>query len=327
MGGLRVDFCFEVQKTDSVHTKTQKLPAFPSLFFAMSDAIEEVPPEIWTHILNYVIRRASHKASTYATFNRWCVECALTCRFFALIILPWISEVRTRTAASVEHLRCWQSEVDRSFVSGHTALLVHTARILPQFNYSLVAFEVRPQRGATTALILLACAYAALHANRIVYIVAMIQGCANFIFEVVQLVLTNMGLSCRSDPSLFLARIELPNSSLIIVRPYFIYPDGVLGTVITADLLLIDDPHFMTDCVDAEFLTKIKTVVAFGPPAATHHVTQSAEGEHPWSSLAPSPYYKIWEPQITPTTEMFLYWRTTEAFLHWTRYVRYHLVF
>ncbi len=274
-------------------------------------AIEVIPPEIWTHILNYVIREVSHEGATYATFNRWCVKCALTCRFFAAIILPWINEVRTHTAAAVEHLACWQLNVNTALVSGDTKLLVHTARILPQFNYSLIAFSVPPQHGTTTAL--LACAYAALHANRIVYIIAMTQECADFIFEVVQVVLANMRLSYHCH-QFFINRTELPNNSLIIVRHYLIYAGGS----ITADLLLVDDSRFMADCVDAEFLTKIKTVVAFGALATTHWITQSAEGEHPWSSLAPSPYYTIREPRITSNPE---------ASPHWTRCVRYYLIF
>ena len=278
-------------------------------------AIEVIPPEIWTHILNYVIRRASHKASTYATFNRWCVECALTCRFFAAVILPWIREVPVHTAASVEHLGCWHSKVNGTMVSGDTKLLVHTAHILPQLNYSLVAFSVPRQHGATTALILLACAYAALHANRIVYIVASSQKCAHFIHEAVHVVLANMRLSDRCSP-FFIDHTELPNNSLIIVHHYYIY-SGFPGSSVV-DLLLVDDRDFMHECVTAEFLTKIKTVVAFGPPTAARHVTQSIEEEHPWSSLAPSPYYKIREPQIT--------WNT-EASPHWTRYVRYYLIF
>ncbi len=261
----------------------------------MSDAIEEVPPEIWTDILDYAIRRAPRNPLTsWRAFNAWCVECARTCKFFAVIILPWVSEVPQLTAAAVERLACWHPCPNTALVSGHTALLVHTARILPTFTHSLTAFVVPRQHGATTALILLACAYAALHANVIVQIITSSQDRKESICQALRGVVTSMNLLCSVSPD---TPIELPHNSVILVRRFYHYIkpwNPVQQRQRDTQLVLIEDPQFMDDCVDANFLAKAKRVVTFFTPTIPTK-TQDVEGDHPWSSLAPCECYSVRE--------------------------------
>ncbi len=213
----------------------------------------------------------------------------MTCRLFATIITPWIREVLVRTAASVELLpRAFPATI-LTAMSAHPQLLVQLARVLGANASYHIVFSASRQTGKTTALIMLAYAYAALHTNRFVCIITCSRRQACIILEIMRSVITRETLPWKSFGDEDRGGAELPNGSTISI--YFGKDYDLPATV--SDLLLIDEVFYLA--TEAQMaLASARTSVAFGTPIAPFDgYTGVIEEDCLWTPISPCKHYEL----------------------------------
>ncbi len=169
-----------------------------------------LPVEIWVQILEEVI--ANDSTTRLCVANGNAARAARTCNLFAQIINPWLRGRLDQTVQSVELLSRAFPTYCPEMMAGHVDLLMHTAQVLPTLDSS-VAFLNLSHWGSHTAMLILTCAYSALHAAHEVHVVVS-PAPFELVMEEFCSAFTSMGVLWKKFSG---GGIELMNNTVIYV--------------------------------------------------------------------------------------------------------------